>query len=73
MARAILVRVTTEFDANNDRATALWLVATDDPETAVRAVREKVVLGCIVEATDHRVTDSTVERLGLAAGQAWHL
>jgi hypothetical protein len=73
MARAILVRVTTEFDANSDRATALWVVATDDPDTAVRAVREKVVVGCIVEATDHRVTDSTVERLGLAAGQAWHL
>ena len=64
MARAILVRVTTEFDANSDRATALWVVATDDPETAVRAVREKVVLGCIVEATDHRVTDATIESWG---------
>jgi hypothetical protein len=73
MSRAILVRVTTEFDANSDRATALWIVATDDPETAVRTVREKVVLGCIIEATDHQVTESTIERLGLAAGQVWHL
>ena len=73
MARAILVRVITEFDANSDRATALWIVATDDPETAVRTVREKVVLGCIVEATDHEITDSTIERLGLAAGQGWHV
>ena len=70
---AVLVRVTTEFDANSDRAIALWIVATDDPETAVRAVREKVVVGCIVEATDHEVKASTVERLGIAAGQAWHL
>jgi hypothetical protein len=31
------------------------------------------VVGCIVEATDHEVKDSTVERLGIAAGQAWHL
>ena len=73
MPRAILVRVITEFDANSDRAMALWVVATDDPDTAVRTVREKVVVGCIVEATDHQLTDSTVERLGLAAGQAWHL
>ena len=73
MRRAILVRVITEFDANSDRAMALWVVATDDPDTAVRTVREKVVVGCIVEATDHQLTDSTVERLGLAAGQAWHL
>jgi hypothetical protein len=73
MARAILVRVTTEFDANSDRATALWIVATDDPETAVQIVREKVLLGCIVEATDHEVTEATIERLGLAARQSWHL
>ena len=71
--RAVLVRVTTEFDANSDRATALWIVATDNPEIAVRTVRQKVVLGCIDEATDHEVAVSTVERLGLAAGQAWHL
>ena len=70
---AVLVRVTTEFDANSDRATALWIVVTDNPETAVRTVRQKVVVGCIVEATEHEVADSTVERLGLAAGQAWHL
>ena len=73
MARAILVRVTTEFDANSDRATALWIVATDNPQTAIRAVQEKVVVGCIVEVTDHQIKESTIERLGLAAGQAWHL
>jgi hypothetical protein len=73
MAPAILVRVTIEFDASSDRATALWIVATDDRETAVSAVRENVLMECLVEATDHPVTDATVERLGLAAGQAWHL
>ena len=68
MAGATLVRVTIEFDASSDRATALWIVATNDHETAVRAVREKVLVECIVEVTDHLITDATVEKLGLAAG-----
>ena len=73
MTCATLVRVTTEFNANSDRATALWIIATDDPETAVRTVRQKVVLGCIIEATEHQVTESTIERLWLEAGQVRHL
>jgi hypothetical protein len=73
MADAVLVRVTSEMVVGDSRATALWLVVADDPDHAVRIVKERVPAHCIVEATDHHVTRATVEKLGLARGQAWHI
>jgi hypothetical protein len=73
MTEAVLVRVTTEIQVGDGRATALWIVATPDRDEAVRAVTERVSSGCIVEATESEVKPETVKRLGLARGQAWHL
>ena len=73
MGKGIFVRVTTEIVVGDARATAYWIVATDDPKTAEQIVRQAVSPGCIVEATDTEVGPETVKRLGLARGQAWHL
>jgi hypothetical protein len=70
MRNATCIRVITEIEVNGVRATMLWLVATSDADEAVRAVRARVSAGCVVEATDYEFSPETVERLGLAAGQA---
>jgi hypothetical protein len=74
MSKGILVRETTNIaGAGGVFATRHWIVATDDPKVAERAVREKVPTARLVEATDVPVSPETMERLGLAPGQAWHL
>lgn len=73
MTNSILVRVTTEIEVCDERATALWVVATGNPAEAARTVRERVFCGCIVLATDTPVATEMVKKLGLALGQAWHL
>jgi hypothetical protein len=73
MTKARLVRVTTQIIFQGSRATALWIVGTGDPAEAVRIVRGRVAPECDVEITDHEVQPETIKRLGLVAGQAWHL
>ena len=73
MNKGIFVRVTTEMVVGEARTTSYWIVATDDPKTAEQIVRKAIPPGCIVEATDTEVGPETVQRLGLAPGQAWHL
>ena len=74
MAKGIFVRETTDtVGVGGEFANRYWIVATDDPETAVQAVRKMSVKSRAIEATDIPVEAETMERLGLAPGQAWHL
>jgi hypothetical protein len=74
MAKGIFVQETTDvLGIGGEPATRYWIVATDDPTTAEQAVRKLVPRSPRVEATDIPVEPETMERLGLAPGQAWHL
>lgn len=73
MPGAIVVREITEIVSQGERVPALWIVVTDDPEAAQKAVEARVSAGSIVQATDGKVGAETVKRLGLAPGQAWQL
>ena len=53
MAGAIFVRVSAEPAATQARTFEIWIVATDDPAEAEKAVRERVPTGRNVEA--HRM------------------
>ncbi len=73
MAEAIIVHVTTEAVTLGVRESQFWIVATGDRAVAESAVRARVSIRCVVEATDHKVSPATIRALGLAAGQAWPL
>jgi hypothetical protein len=73
MSVGILVRVTTDIVANGERAWSHWIVATDNPAEAERAVRAQVPGTYIIKAADTPVLPETMQRLGLAPGQAWRL
>jgi hypothetical protein len=71
MSQGILVRETTNVvGVGGGFATRHWIVAVDDPQAAERAVRETVPTARLVEATNIRVSPETIEKLGLAPGQA---
>ncbi len=68
-----VIRVRTDTLVVSDRATALWIVCADSPEEALEIVRGRIASGCEAEMTDHRLQPDTIQKLGLAKGQAWHL
>jgi hypothetical protein len=73
MAGAIFVRVAAEPTATQARTFEIWIVATDDPAEAERAVREMVPAGRDVEAIHDRPSEETIKRLALPPGKAWLL
>jgi hypothetical protein len=71
MAEAFFVRVEAARSASTDgRTFELWIVATGDPDEAIRAVEAKVTPGSNVELIHDRPSDETIRRLALAPGQA---
>jgi hypothetical protein len=74
MAEAFFVRVEAARSASTGgRTFEIWIVATDDPDQAVRAVSVMVAPGSNVELIHDRPSDETIKRLALAPGQAWLL
>ena len=74
MAEAFFVRVEAARSASTGgRTFEIWIVATDDPDEAVRAVAAMVASGSNVELIHDRPSDETIKRLALAPGQAWLL
>ena len=73
MAGAIFVRVSAEPAATQARTFEIWIVATDDPAAAEKAVREMVPPGRNVEAIHDRPSEETIKRLALPPGKAWLL
>jgi len=74
MAEAFFVRVEAARSASTGgRTFEIWIVATDDPSEAVRAVTAMVAAGSNVELIHDRPSDETIKRLALAPGQAWLL
>jgi hypothetical protein len=68
-----VVRVRTDVLIMGERAMALWVVHADSAEQALEIVRSQIASGCEAELTDHRLRAETIEKFGLAKGQAWHL
>jgi hypothetical protein len=74
MAEAFFVRVETPRSLSlGHRTFEIWIVATDDPAEAERAVKAKVAPGSSVELIHDGPSDETIKRLALAPGQAWLL
>jgi hypothetical protein len=73
MAGAIFVRVGAEPMASGARTFEIWIVATDDPAAAEKAVREMVTPGRSVEAIQDLPSEETIRRLALPPGKAWLL
>ena len=74
MAEAFFVRVEADRSASTGgRTFEIWIVATGDPDEAIRAVQAKVVPGSTVELIHDHPSDETLRRLALAPGQAWLL
>jgi len=74
MAEAFFVRVEAARSASTGgRTFELWMVATDDPDEAKRAVEAMVAPGSNIEVIHDRPSDETIKRLALAPGQAWLL
>ena len=73
-AEAFFVRVEALGSASTGgRTFELWIVATADPNEAMRAVLAKVAASSNVELIHNYPSDETIERLALAPGQAWLL
>ena len=68
-----VIRVRTDMLIMGERATALWVVRANSPEEALEIVRTKTPKGSGLEITYHRLQPDTIQKLGLAEGQAWHL
>jgi hypothetical protein len=73
MAGALFVRVGAAPSATGARTFEIWIVATDDPAAAVRAVQELVPPGRSVEAIHDMPSEETTKRLALPPGKAWLL
>jgi hypothetical protein len=74
MAEAFFVRVEAARSASTGgRTFEIWIVATDDPDEAKRAVEAMVSPGSNIEVIHDRPSDETIKRLALAPGQAWLL
>ena len=70
---ALFVRVSAESSPTINRTFEIWLVATDDPAEAEKAVRELVSPQRSVEVIHDLPSEETVRRLALAPGKAWLL
>ena len=74
MAEAFFVRVEAPRSASTGgRTFEIWIVATDDPDQAVNAVKAMAAAGANVELIHDHPSDETIKRLALAPGQAWLL
>jgi len=73
MAGAIFVRVAAGANAAGARTFEIWIVATEDPAEAVRAVKAMVPSGRDVEAIQDLPSEETIKRLALPPGKAWLL
>jgi hypothetical protein len=73
MADAIFVRVEAERSATGGRTFEIWIVATNDPDEAVAAVRAMVSPTREVEPIHDRPSEETIKRLALPPGRAWLL
>jgi len=74
MTGAFFVRVEAARSASTGgRTFEIWIVATDDPAEAERAIKAMVAPGSNVELIHDRPSDETIRRLALAPGQAWLL
>jgi hypothetical protein len=73
MADAIFVRVEAERTATGGRTFEIWIVATNNPDEAVAAVRAMVSSTREVEAIYDRPSEETIKRLALPPGKAWLL
>ena len=71
MVNGFLVRVTTARTSHNEPLMAFWIVATDEPDEAIRIVRTMVPTALEVEISKVPVRPRTVEQLGLSPGQAF--
>jgi hypothetical protein len=65
--------VSADPSANNRRTFEIWIVATNDPAEAERAVRAIVSPTRSVEVIQDLPSEETVRRLGLPPGKAWLL
>ena len=74
MAEAFFVRVEApRLASTGGRTFEIWIVATDDPDHAVNAVKAMTAAGANVELIHDHPSDVTLKRLALAPGQAWLL
>jgi len=62
---ALFVRVSAESTPTFERTFEIWIVATDDPVTAEKAVRELVSSHRSVEVIHDLPSEETVRRLAL--------
>ena len=69
----MLIGVSAEPAATQARTFEIWIVATDDPAEAEKAVREIVPPARNVEAIHDRPSEETIKRLALPPGKAWLL
>ena len=67
---ALFVRVGAEPLATGARTFEIWIVATDDPAEAEKAVRELVPPHRLVEVIHDLPSVETVKRLALPPGKA---
>lgn len=74
MTEAFFVRVEAPRSVSQGHRTfEIWIVATDDPSEADKAVRAMVAPGSNVEVIHDRPSDETIKRLALPPGKAWLL
>ena len=74
MAEAFFVRVEAPRSVSTGgRTFEIWIVATDDPDQAVNAVKAMTAAGANIELIHDHPSDETIKRLALAPGQAWLL
>ena len=66
MAQAFVIASTTDAQTTGDPPRALWVVLADTPHLAVEAARAS---GCKVDRIVGTLSEETVERLGIQAGQ----
>jgi hypothetical protein len=73
MAGAFFVHVSADPSPGMMRTFEIWIVATDDPAAAEKAVRELVSPHRAVEVIHDRPSEETIKRLALPPGKAWLL
>lgn len=73
MDQAFFVRVSADRSPNMGRTFEIWIVVTDEPAEAEKAVREMVSPTRTVEVIHDRPSEATIERLALPRGKAWLL
>jgi hypothetical protein len=73
MPGALFVRVEADSSTGQARTFEIWIVTTDDPAEAEKAVRERVTARAVVEVIYDRPSQETIKRLALPPGKAWLL